>query len=147
LIPPPITTRSYSTDALIGWHKPREQERKDAANASTKARPRGETNPASGSARWMSGADLAAAAHDVLVARELGRADRPARVDLARRDADLGAHAELAAVGELRRSVVHEDRAVELVEETRGGRVVRRHDRVRVRGAVAANVVDRSEEH
>jgi hypothetical protein len=36
---------------------------------------------------------------------------------LAGGDADLGAHAELAAVGELRRGVVQHDGAVDLVEE------------------------------
>src|SRR5690606_28713291 len=64
---------------------------------------------------------LAAAAHDVLVAGQLLGADRAARVDPARCDADLGAHAELAAVRELRGRVVQQDRAVELAQETLGG--------------------------
>src|ERR671912_1092304 len=76
-------------------------------------------------------ADLAGAADDVFVARELGGADGPARVNLARGDADLRAHAELAAVGELRRRVVHDDRAVELVQEALGGCSIVRDDRVR----------------
>src|SRR5262249_4358919 len=44
---------------------------------------------------------LPAAAHDVLVAGELLRPHRPARRQLAGGDAALGAHADLAAVGEL----------------------------------------------
>ena len=53
--------------------------------------------------------------HPVLVARELATAPTGPRMDLARRNADLGSHAELGAVRELRRRVVHHDRAVELV--------------------------------
>ena len=39
-----------------------------------------------------------------------------------RGDADLGAHAELAAIGELRRGIVQHDRAVDAGEELLGGR-------------------------
>ena len=62
------------------------------------------------------------AAHQVLEARELLDADRAARVELAGRDADLAAEAELAAIGELGRGVVEEDRGVDLVEEARDRR-------------------------
>src|SRR5262245_42360607 len=120
LIPAPMTMSSYSASAAD----------MDARRA--------------GSRLWQHlGSDLTGAADDVLVARELGGADGPARVNLARRDADLGAHAELAAVGELRRCVVHDDRAVELVQEAFGRRRVLRDDRVRMRRAVAADVRER----
>ena len=52
-----------------------------------------------------SAADLAVAPDDVLVGGELAQAHRAARVQLLRRDADLGAEAELLAVGEARRRV------------------------------------------
>ena len=56
---------------------------------------------------------LPGTAHDVLVTRQLLGADRAACVDASGRDADLGTHAELAAVGELRRCVVQNNRAVD----------------------------------
>ena len=57
------------------------------------------------------------AAHAILEAGELLDADRAARVQLAGGDADLGAEAELAAVGELGRGVVQHDRGIDLAEE------------------------------
>jgi len=51
--------------------------------------------------------------HEILEARQLFEADGAARVHLARGDADLRAHAELAAVGELGRGIVHDDGAVD----------------------------------
>src|SRR5690606_13853180 len=83
----------------------------------------------------VSGPDLAAAMHAILVARELRGADRPARMNLTGRDADLGTHAELAAVGELRRGVVDHDRAVELVQESLGSGCVGGDDRIGMRRA------------
>src|SRR5947209_10802118 len=51
--------------------------------------------------------------------------DRTARVELARRNADLAAEAELAAVGELRRRVPQHDCAVDAAQEMiRGGGVL-----------------------
>ena len=49
--------------------------------------------------------------HAIFEAGELLDADRAARVQAAGGDADLGAEAELAAVGELGRGVVQHDRA------------------------------------
>ena len=69
--------------------------------------------------------DLAGAADAVLEAGQLLDADRPARVHAAGGDADLGAHAEFAAVGELGRGVVQDDGAVDLGEEAVGGRLRR----------------------
>src|SRR5882762_7659428 len=72
--------------------------------------------------RW-SRPDLPGAAHAILEAGELLDADRTAGVQLAGGDADLGAEAELAAIGELRRGVVQHDRGIDLRQEflRRGG--------------------------
>ena len=56
---------------------------------------------------------LTAPANDVFEARQLLRPDRPARMNTARRNADLGAHSELAAIRELSRRVVQQNRAVD----------------------------------
>src|SRR5207248_4956118 len=47
-----------------------------------------------------SGAHLAVAADEVFVGGQLGGADRPSRWQPLGRDADLGPHPELAAIGE-----------------------------------------------
>jgi len=52
---------------------------------------------------------LAAAADAVLESRELLDADWPARMQTASGDTDLGAKAELAAIGKLGRRVVQDD--------------------------------------
>src|SRR3989304_5688254 len=62
----------------------------------------------------------AGAAHRVLVAGELLGADGAARRQLACRDADLGAHAEFASVGELGRGVDHDDAGVYFLGEAFG---------------------------
>src|SRR3546814_10019733 len=48
---------------------------------------------------------LAIPAHEPLIGRQPFQRDRPPRVQPPRRDADFGAEAEFAAVGELRRGV------------------------------------------
>ena len=63
------------------------------------------------------GRNLPGAADQILERAELLEADRTAGVELAGRDTDLAAEAELAAIGELRRGVVQQDGAVDLVEE------------------------------
>src|SRR5262245_61984648 len=73
-----------------------------------------------GATKKRSRADLPGAADAVLEAGELIDADRPTGVHLAGSNADLGAEAELAAVGELGRGVVQNDRRVDLVEEFLG---------------------------
>src|SRR5262249_21678812 len=136
LIPAPITISSYerssaavSIDALttrrptskavsmrdspfgsVGARDGAHAAYRDVLAAVPKGLSRSGTAPATSrsAGNHFSRADLAGAADDVFVARELGGADRPARVDLARRDADLRTHAEFAAVGELRRRVVHD---------------------------------------
>src|SRR4029453_2532445 len=74
-------------------------------------------------------AKSALAAHDVLVGRELDQADRPARMHAVGRDDDLRAQTELAAVGELRAGVVHDDGAVDFGEEAPRRRLVAGDDR------------------
>jgi len=64
-------------------------------------------------------------------------------VQLAGGDADLGAKAELAAVGELRRGVVQHDRGIDLIEKFLRRSPVGGDDRVGVMGAVALDMFDR----
>ena len=91
--------------------------------------------------RW-SRPDLPGAAHAILEAGELFDADRAAGMQLAGGDADLGAEAELAAVGELRRGVVQHDRRVDFAQELVGGLSVGGDDRVGVMRAVALDMGD-----
>ena len=65
----------------------------------------------------MLGPDLAVTAHLIFEGRELLDADGSARVQLTGGDADLGTHAELAAVGELGRGVVHDDGGLASLEK------------------------------
>ena len=67
-------------------------------------------------------------------------------MELARRDADLGAHAELAAIGKLRGGVMQHDGAVHFAQEALGGRRVLGDDRVGVLRAVAGDMGDRGVE-
>jgi hypothetical protein len=64
-------------------------------------------------------------------------------MQLARRDPDLRAHPELAAIGELGRGVAHQDRAVEPLEKPRGGGVVLGQDALGMGGAVGPDMRDR----
>src|SRR3954467_7399107 len=65
---------------------------------------------------------LPAAVHAIFEAGELLGSNRPAGVEFSGGDADLGAEAELAAVGKLRRCVMQHDRRIDLVEEFLRGR-------------------------
>ena len=88
-------------------------------------------------------ADVPVALDQVLERAQLAQPDRPARVQLLRRVADLRAHPELAAVGEARRGVdVHAGRVDAELERARGGGVAR-DDRLGVPAAVARDVLDR----
>src|SRR3546814_20064011 len=68
--------------------------------------------------------DVAPATHLVLVAGQLLGANGAAGVQLAGGNADLGPPAELAAVGELGRGVVHHDAGIDLVQEAGRGHCV-----------------------
>src|SRR5579862_3750083 len=75
-------------------------------------------NPSlSAAGRPPSGARLAGPADHILERRELFCADRAARVQTVGGDADLGAEAELAAVGELGRGVDQDDGRVHQLDE------------------------------
>src|SRR6476469_8600789 len=86
--------------------------------------------------------DLPGTANPVLEAGQLLDADRPARMHTAGGDADFGAHAELAAVGELRRGVVEDDGAVDFGHELVGRGLIRRDYRIGVMRAVMFDVID-----
>src|ERR1700751_3797131 len=86
---------------------------------------------------------LSAAVNAIFEARELLGADRAPRMEFARRYPDLGAEAELAAVGELCRGVGQDDGGIDLAEEFARGCVILAHDRVGVARAVILDVRDR----
>src|SRR3954469_11561427 len=93
--------------------------------------------------RKASAPDLAHPVDQVLERAQLAQADRPARVQLLRRVADLGAHAELAAVGEAGRRVDVDARRVDAALEGPRARRVVGDDRLAVAGAVRVDVLDR----
>src|SRR6188474_2823863 len=64
---------------------------------------------------------LPGAVNAIFEARQLLGANRAAGVEFAGGNPDLGAEAELAAVGELGRRVVQHDRGIDLAEKFRGG--------------------------
>src|ERR1019366_8980901 len=86
---------------------------------------------------------LAVANSEPLVAGQFLQAHRAARADLVSADADLGAHAELAAVGEAGRGVPINRGGIHLAEELPRSRLIPRHDAVGVRRAVMVDVVNR----
>src|SRR6478735_4586310 len=89
-------------------------------------------------------ADLTLADHHVLGGGQVLEADRPARMQAIRRDADLGAHAVLAAVGEAGRRVHVHGRGVHLAGEPLGGGLVLGDDRLGMARAVAGDVLERA---
>src|SRR3954465_131720 len=98
--------------------------------------------PSRPSRATASGTDLAVALDQVLERAQLAQADRPAGVQLLRRVADLGAHAELAAVGEPRRRVDVDARGIDAQLERASGRGVAGDDRLRMTRAVRVDVLD-----
>jgi hypothetical protein len=84
------------------------------------------------------------AAHAVFERGQLLDADRPARMHLAGGDADLGAHAELAAIGELRRGIVQQDGRIDLVEEALDGLGILGDDRFGVVRGKGLDMLDRA---
>ena len=68
----------------------------------------------------------------IFEAGELFDPDRAAGVEFSRGDADFGAEAEFAAIGELGRGVVQHDRRVYLTQEFFGRRFVSGDDGVGV---------------
>src|SRR6201997_141550 len=80
----------------------------------------------------FSRSDLPRSVYAILEAGQLFDAHRPARMEAASGDADLGAEAELAAIGELGRGVVQHDCGIDLVEKFFGRSMIFRHDRIGV---------------
>src|SRR5436309_7912207 len=79
---------------------------------------------------------LPGAVNAIFEAGQLLGADRAAGVEFAGGNADLGAEAEFAAIGKLRRGVVQHDRRIDLVEKFLRSASVLGHDRVGVARAV-----------
>src|SRR5690606_32024261 len=78
-----------------------------------------------GGADWHAGSralapGLTLAVEQVLVGHHLGQAHRAAGMQLLRADPDLGAEAELKAVGEARRRVDEHRRSIDLLTEPLG---------------------------
>src|SRR3954453_9322620 len=103
----------------------------DAADASFNENP----DPAWQSRRQLAVGSrpcLSGAVDAIFEAGKLLDADRAAGVEFSRGDADFGAEAEFATIGELRRRVMQHDRRIDLVEEFFRGRGILGHDRVGV---------------
>lgn len=83
---------------------------------------------------------LAASAYLPLVRRKPLESDRPTCMQPARRDPDLSAQPEFAAIGELRRGVVHDDGGIDFIEETLGRINIAGDNGVGVVGGMARNV-------
>src|SRR5437667_10542988 len=86
---------------------------------------------------------LPGAVHAIFEAGELLGADWAAGMEFPGGDADLGAEAKLAAIGELRRGVVQHDRGINLVEEFFRGFGILGHDCIGVMRAVIVDMRDR----
>ena len=86
---------------------------------------------------------LPGAVDAIFEAGQLLGADRAAGVEFPGGDADFGAEAEFAAVGELGRCVMQHDRRIDLVEKFARGAFVLGHDRIGVVRAVIVNMRDR----
>src|SRR6186713_1022716 len=86
---------------------------------------------------------LPGAVNAIFKAGQLLGADRAAGVEFAGGNPDLGAEAELAAVGELRRCVVQHDRRIDLAEKPLRCMIVFRHDRIGMMRSVILNVGER----
>ncbi len=90
----------------------------------------------------LSGTDLPLAAHHVFETCELFHANGSARVHLARRNADFRAHAELAAIGELRRCVMQDNCRIDLSKEGVGHVLIVSNDAVGMGRTVAPDMGD-----
>src|ERR1700716_1597624 len=86
---------------------------------------------------------LSGAVNAVFEACQLLGADRSASMKFSGSNADFSAETELAAVGELGRSVVQHDRRIDLVEKLLRGAGVFGHNRIGVMRTVLLDVRDR----
>ena len=82
----------------------------------------------------------------VLEAGQLLGADRAAGVELAGGNADLGAETELAAIGELRRGIVQDDRRIDFFQEALRRRAVLGEDAIGMMRAIGLDMGDRAVE-
>ena len=83
---------------------------------------------------------LAGSKHQIFEGSQLLGADGPARMQLARGNADLGPHAEFAAVGKLRRRVVQHDGAIDSFEKCLRRFLVARNDGIGMARAVPVHM-------
>src|SRR6185437_9425888 len=88
-------------------------------------------------------AHLSAADADPLVSGQFIEAHRAARADFVSADADFGAHAKFAAIGEARGGIPINRGGIDLVQKLFGASFVRCDDAVRVRRAIMIDVIDR----
>src|SRR5262249_61762992 len=95
---------------------------------------------ARGSVDFLARPHLRGATHDILEGGQLLDTDRPARVQAPGGDADLCAHAEFTAIGELGRGVVQNDRAVDAGQEALGRGTILGNNAIGVRGPVSSNM-------
>src|ERR1700736_5614492 len=90
----------------------------------------------------LSGSNLSAAPHQILVTGQLFHAHRSTRVEFVGTDADFRTHPEFAAVGELGGRIVQHEGAVDAREKALGCLRVAGHDAVGVLRAILVNVSD-----
>src|SRR5690606_31322843 len=91
-------------------------------------------------------ARLAVPPHQPFIGGQAFERHRAPRMQSPRRDADFGAEAELAAVGELGRGIVHDDRAVDCGQEALGGGRVLGDNRVGVMARMRVDMRERAVE-
>src|SRR5579883_1802473 len=84
--------------------------------------------------------DLPGAVHAVFEAGELLHTDRSTRMEATGGDPDLSPEPELAAVGELGRGIVQDDRRIDFAQEFLGGCLIGGNDRICMMGAVALDM-------
>src|SRR5262245_32676006 len=90
-----------------------------------------------------SGSDLSVTDADPFIRRQFLKSHRAARTDLVRADADLGAHAEFAAIGETGGSIPIDRRRIDLKQELPRVLLAFCDDAIGMRRTVAIDVVDR----
>lgn len=85
-------------------------------------------------------ADLAVSSHEPLAACEFGQPHGPARVQLLRRNANLGTETEFSPIREPRRRIDHNDGRIDLGKETLSVRQVFRNNAFRVTARMLPDV-------
>ena len=93
-------------------------------------------------ARRLGRAYLTGPVNQVFVTGQLFGSHWSARVNPPGGDSNFSTHAEFAAIGELRRRVVQQNRAVQVMEELLHGLLILSNDRFGVPGSIASDVLD-----